>query len=333
MNKKSLRVKNTCEVIHLISIRTDLVYETMEAAAEQGVIDGINSEDVKSGDIEVNRITVKTEQAAQRIGRKSGRYSTVFCPGILEADGDTLLQMIDAIAAEIRALLPDGADATLLIVGLGNTSVTPDALGPMAVSNVVVTRHIKENMLDLYKEFQLGEVAAISPGVLGQTGVESAEIIKGVVGKIQPTAVIAIDALMSRKMSRLAATVQLSDTGITPGSGLNNSRSEISEQTIGIPVIAVGMPTVIDAATLACDVVEQAENRRDVSDPRADRSEQDQSRYELIRQSLSPYEMNLVVTPKHVDSIIQKAARLLGYSINRAMHPSLTLEDMASFLS
>ena len=185
----------------------------------------------------------------------------------------------------------------------------------------------------MYKEFQLGEVAAISPGVLGQTGVESAEIIKGVVGKIQPTAVIAIDALMSRKMSRLAATVQLSDTGITPGSGLNNSRSEISEQTIGIPVIAVGMPTVIDAATLACDVVEQAENRRDVSDPRADRSEQDQSRYELIRQSLSPYEMNLVVTPKHVDSIIQKAARLLGYSINRAMHPSLTLEDMASFLS
>ena len=297
----------------MISIRTDLVYETMEAAAEQGVIDGIISEDVKSGDIEVNRITVKTEQAAQRIGRKSGRYSTVFCPGILEADGDTLLQMIDAIAAEIRALLPDGADATLLIVGLGNTSVTPDALGPMAVSNVVVTRHIKENMLDLYKEFQLGEVAAISPGVLGQTGVESAEIIKGVVGKIQPTAVIAIDALMSRKMSRLAATVQLSDTGITPGSGLNNSRSEISEQTIGIPVIAVGMPTV--------------------SDPRADRSEQDQSRYELIRQSLSPYEMNLVVTPKHVDSIIQKAARLLGYSINRAMHPSLTLEDMASFLS
>lgn len=111
---------------------------------------------------------------------------------------------------------------------------------------------------------------------------ESAEIIKGVVGKIQPTAVIAIDALMSRKMSRLAATVQLSDTGITPGSGLNNSRSEISEQTIGIPVIAVGMPTVIDAATLACDVVEQAENRRDVSDLRADRSEQDQSRYELI---------------------------------------------------
>lgn len=158
--------------------------------------------------------------------------------------------------------------------------------------------------------------------MLGQTGVESAEIIKGVVGKIQPTAVIAIDALMSRKMARLAATVQLSDTGITPGSGLNNSRSEISAQTIGVPVIAVGMPTVIDAgdARLRRGRADREPARR--ADPRADRSDEEQARYELIRQSLSPYEMNLVVTPKHVDSIIQKAARLLGYSINRAMTPA-----------
>lgn len=300
----------------MANIRTDLVYETMESAAEQGTIDGIISQDEENGNIRINRITIETEAAAMRLSKKPGRYVTVFCDHLLEADGEDLIKLLETVGREIRTLLGDKAQGTLLVVGLGNDSVTPDALGPYTVDNVVVSRHIKSSMQKLYEELKLGDVAAVTPGVLGQTGVESFEIIKGLADRINPAAIIAIDSLMARKMERLASTVQLSDTGIVPGSGLNNNRSEISESTMGMPVISMGIPMVIDASTLAKDMLKDEE--------KAD---------ETIRSNLTPFEKELIVTPKQIDAIAKKSGKVLGYSINKAMHQSLTIEDMNSFLA
>jgi spore protease len=204
--------------------------------------------------------------------------------------------MILAVAQELRSLVGDFD--SLLIAGLGNGSVTPDALGPRTIAHVVVSRHIKSSLPQMYEEMKLGEVSAIAPGVLGQTGVESADIIRAVGQVVKPSAMIVIDSLAAMDRKRLCATVQLSDTGITPGSGIGNRRFELSRQTMGIPVIALGIPMVISASALG---------GRD--------------------------EDELIVTPKSIDLLIGRAARLLGYAINHLAHNGMTVEDMDSLLS
>lgn len=276
-------------------LRTDLVCELIDAHPELYSVKSPLSRESEAFGVKIRRISLNDEQA-EKIGRRAGRYHTLECQGLEHADGQTLLSMIQAVANELQSLI--GEFDSLLVAGLGNGSVTPDALGPRTVSHVVVSRHIKSNLPQMYEEMKLGEVSAIAPGVLGQTGVESADIIRAVGQVVKPSAMIVIDSLAAMDRKRLCATVQLSDTGITPGSGIGNRRFELSAQTMGIPVIALGIPMVISAAALG-----------------------------------GPDEEGLIVTPKSIDLLIGRASRLLGYAINRLVHCDMTVEDMDSLLS
>ena len=279
----------------MTDLRTDLVCELIDAQQElYSPKEPMSSQSEVFG-IKIRRISLNDAQAKE-IGRRAGRYHTLECEGLENADGQTLLNMIRAIAGELDGLIQDSS--RLMVAGLGNGSVTPDALGPRAVGNVIVSRHIKQSMPDVYQDMKLGEVAAIAPGVLGQTGVESADIIRAVADIVTPTALVVIDSWAALNRKRLCATVQLSDAGITPGSGIGNHRFELSKETMGLPVIAVGIPMVITAAALS------GEN-----------------------------DDNLIVTPKSIDLLIGRAARLIGYAINHHAHHGMTVEDMDSLLS
>lgn len=276
-------------------LRTDLVCELIDAHPELYSAKRPMSSESDVFGIKIRRISLDSRDA-RRLGRLPGHYHTLECKGLDVADGKTMLNMIGAVSGELERLL--GPVERLMVAGLGNSSVTPDALGPRTVSHIVVSRHIKTRMPQTYEQLKLGEVAALAPGVLGQTGVESADIIRAVCDIVKPTALIVVDSLAALERDRLCATVQLSDTGITPGSGIGNHRYELSRQTMGVPVIALGIPMVIRASAL--------------SDGEED---------------------GLIVTPKSIDLLIGRAARLLGYAINRYAHAGMTVEDMDSLLS
>lgn len=276
-------------------LRTDLVCELIDAHPELYSAKTPMSSETEVFGVKIRRISLNEEQA-QRLGRRPGRYHTLECKGLENADGQTLLSMIRAVAGELDQMVGDFE--SLMIAGLGNGSVTPDALGPRTVANVIVSRHIKSSLPQMYEQMKLGEVSALAPGVLGQTGVESADIIRAVSNVVKPSALIVIDSLAAMDRDRLCSTVQLSDTGITPGSGIGNRRFELSGQTMGVPVIAVGIPMVITAAALSGDG-----------------------------------EDDLIVTPKSIDLLIGRAARLLGYAINHCAHKGMSVEDMDSLLS
>lgn len=320
----------------MYNLRTDLAIEGREIAAEQGQIEGVESEELKIKNTLITRITVINEQGAKTIGKPIGKYITIEIADT-SGDSEAFTNAIEVISHEIAQMCGLKNEDTVLIAGLGNMKVTPDALGPKAVERVMVTRHLKENAPEFFNNSGLRQVAAISPGVLGQTGVETAEIIKGVIQKINPTVLIVIDALASRKMKRLATTVQISDTGIVPGGGVNNARGEISNYTMGIKVISIGVPTVVDAATLSSDVIDEVlksvgqKAGGEVIKLFEEYSKKD--KYELIKESLTPYDLNLVVTPKDIDFIIGEVSKTVGYAINKAMHNHITIEDMDAFLA
>ena len=276
-------------------LRTDLVCELIDAHPELYSAKTPMSSETEVFGVKIRRISLNEEQA-QRLGRCPGRYHTLECKGLENADGQTLLSMIRAVAGELEQMVGDFE--SLMIAGLGNGSVTPDALGPRTVANVIVSRHIKSSLPQMYEQMKLGEVSALAPGVLGQTGVESADIIRAVSNVVKPSALIVIDSLAAMDRDRLCSTVQLSDAGITPGSGIGNRRFELSGQTMGVPVIAVGIPMVITAAALSGDGAD-----------------------------------DLIVTPKSIDLLIGRAARLLGYAINHCAHKGMSVEDMDSLLS
>lgn len=215
--------------------------------------------------------------------------------------GNTLL---GRIARELAALLP--AKGTVLAAGLGNRSVTPDALGPLAAERVLATRYIKGELARVTGLEDLRAVAVVSPGVLGTTGIEASEVIKAVVQQIRPAAVIAVDALAARSPARLGCTVQISSVGISPGAGVGNARPRIDESTLGVPVVSMGIPTVVDAATLASDLLGKE-----------------------APEQVTPRGASMMVTPREIDLIISRGARLLGMAINRALNPSLTVEEFA----
>ena len=205
-----------------------------------------------------------------------------------------------------------------MIAGLGNITITADAIGPKALKHVIVTRHIKSASPDLFENLGLFDIAALSPGVLSQTGVETTEIIKSLVDKISPSLVIAIDSLASKNLERLATTVQLSDTGIAPGSGMGNRRISLNKETVGVPVISIGVPTVVDAGSLAYNVIEKISKKHNVS---ADI----ESYFEELGE-----EMQYFVTPKDTDLIINCLAKIIGYGINLAFHKKLAFDEMVS---
>lgn len=304
-----------------MALRTDLAVEAREIAQSSGALEGVTSEEVQKGKVTITRVHVLDQRGEKSIGKPVGNYITVEAQGIGDAEDEAFGDAVEAVAQELGEMIKPFGDGAVLVAGLGNAAMTPDAIGPRCVKNLLVTRHIAGELSKIQGLEGLRAVAAIAPGVLGQTGVEAGEIIKAIVSRINPVAVIVVDALASRRSSRLGNTVQLSDTGIVPGSGVGNSRFAINRETLGVPVISMGVPTVVDAATFALDILENAGMGADAGQE------------EQIRESIEPGGVTMFVTPRFIDLIVEHASRLAGLAINRALHPTVSTEDIQRLIS
>lgn len=323
------------------SIRTDLAVEAREIynnkfnRESEGVeIEEKNLEE----DIKITKVMITNEIGERNMGKPMGNYITIDMPEFTHYDGETMNRVSRALADSLSEIVDIRKDVTALVVGLGNWNVTPDALGPKVVSKTMVTRHLKQLIPNSIDE-EIRPVCALAPGVLGLTGIETGEIIKAVVDKIKPNLIICIDALASRKLERVNRTIQIGDTGISPGSGVGNKRMIISEKTLGIPVIAIGVPTVVDAATVANDsidlvldeMIKQATKGGEFYGMLKSIDKNEKGR--LIQELLSPYVGNLVVTPKEVDTVIDSVSRIIANGVNMALQPALELEEINQFLN
>jgi len=294
-----------------MNLRTDLAIEAGELK-QLGEKDGF-LETVSTGAIPVSRVRIVNENAATLTGKPMGTYATVFFDGAFSDDG-LFDEAVEKTAEVLREFLKN--IRSVLAVGLGNAEMTADALGPRVIDRLIVSRHLKDQLPELYRELALGDLSALRPGVLGQTGIETAELIRAAAETVKPDALLVFDALASRRVKRLCATVQISDTGISPGSGVGNHRSRIDRNTLGIPVISVGIPTVVDAATLTVDALEKIHATDGES--RIDRWTEDEG--DALRELLNGYENNLIVTPQDIDTLIERTAKLLSEAVNKAIH-------------
>lgn len=283
-----------------MQIRTDLALERRE------LITGETSENVQvrkytRGHAEITEIEICNAAGEKELGKPQGKYITVEIPEFAH-DSELLDGRLGAMVETLSSLLPK--EGAVLVAGLGNIDITPDALGPRTAHGIFATRHIDKALAQNLGFSDLREVCAVTFGVLGQTGLETAEALRGMVDTVHPCAVLTVDALASRSLARLGRTVQLTDTGITPGSGVGNARARIDHETLGVPVIAVGVPTVVDAATLIHDFT-------DGHTPHARHAREANT---------------MMVTPREVDTLVKRASRFLSLAINCALQPSLEPE-------
>lgn len=282
--------------------RTDLAVELFDPDSNQ-LPKGIRRKLRKSSVCSITEIIVDDMVAGIRIGKSKGRYITIETD-LLSAHPQDFAEQSSNISDELSALIPN--KERLLVVGLGNKSITPDALGPLSASRIIATRHVtKENVGSELSGLQLNSVSVLSAGVMGQTGIESSEMIYAVCEKVQPTCIIAIDALACSDISRLGTTIQITDSGISPGSGVQNRRKELSKETLGIPVIAIGVPTVVDMHSIVHSITGTAPDK---------------------------HLPNMMVTPRDIDKLIERTAHLLAFSINRTAQPKLSNEDILSLM-
>lgn len=289
------------------SVRTDLALEAKESFEEDDVeIRGVEIEEYQDEEREICTTIVKivTENGAKAMGKPVGNYITLEAPNMSAEDEDYHREISAVLAQHLENLLGEG-EQTVLVVGLGNREVTPDALGPDVVGNLKITRHIAKEYGRASLESCKKLVSAIVPGVMAQTGMETLEIIRGVVKETSPQAVIVIDALAARSIRRLNRTIQITDTGINPGSGVGNHRNGINEAVLGVPVIAIGVPTVVDAATIVNDCVEQAAETKE--------------RLQSIREKISPNLNTMFVTPKDIDETIRRVSFTISEGLNMAL--------------
>ncbi len=283
-----------------MDFRTDLALERCEFLGKKET-KGIEIEEFDAKKARVSRIAVTDENGEKLVGKPKGLYVTVEVAPFAQ-HAQFIDDSLEALVTEIRRLLPD--KGSVLVAGLGNMKITPDALGPKCASMIFSTRHITGELLKETGLTGLRSVSSFSTGVTGDTGAQAGEILKGLTDTLKPDAVITVDALAARSVSRLGNTVQMCSTGIVPGSGVGNARQEISEKTLGVPVIAVGVPTVVDAATLIADCSDQDD-------------------------TLLPDEMRMMmVTPREIDLMIERAAKLTALAINCALQPEISPEDM-----
>lgn len=287
----------------------------------------------------INRVRVENEEGSRLMKKPIGYYLTLEVPRLKEKDPELVEKVCKNLASELKKMIKLPIESTVLVIGLGNWNVTPDSLGPKVVQKLIVTRHLIQLMPEAYNnEKGIRPVCAISPGVLGITGIETGEVIKGLVEKLKPNLIIAIDALASRSMERISTTIQITDTGVYPGSGIGNKRMGITKETMGAPVIAIGVPTVVDAATMANDTldmligqfVRQAEPGSEFY-KLLQGLDKDQ-KYTLIREVLQPFVGQLVVTPKEIDSLIENTSKTLAGGINLALHPGIDYDEVSTFL-
>ena len=308
------------------SIHTDLALEEKERFESdhvevQGVI--LEEEYDKEREIRITKVKIETEKGARAMGKPVGTYITMEAPNVAVPDEEYHREISEELAKYIKELIKiEKEDYVVLVAGLGNRQVTPDALGPHVVDNLAITRHIVKE----YGKYAMGEDAvhmtsAIVPGVMAQTGMETLEIIKGIVKETKPDLVIAVDALAARNSKRLNRTIQIADTGINPGSGVGNHRNGITEETIGVPVIAIGVPTVVDAATIVNDTMENLIAALETSETLKGvgvvlQGYNATEKYELIKELISPHLNGMFVTPKDIDETIKR----IGYTISEGLN-------------
>jgi spore protease len=272
------------------------------------------------------------------MGKAKGSYITLEVPRLRENDKDLQEDVTRALAKEIEGMIKINNRSVILVVGLGNWNITPDALGPKVIDHLLVTRHVKEYLPDQIDE-SVRSVCAVAPGVLGITGIETSEIIQGIVDRIRPDLVIAVDALASRKLERVSTTIQIADTGINPGSGVGNNRKQLNRETLGIPVLAIGVPTVVDAATMANDtidmvldsMIEGATSGSEFYKMLKDMNRDD--KYKLIQEVLYPFYGQLMVTPKEVDRLIEDISIIIADGLNVAIHPGVDTKDLGRYIN
>ena len=309
-------------------IRTDLALESQERLQEdQADMRGIRVlEERRENGVIVSTVMIETENASVAMGRPKGTYITIEAPEMIEEDAGYHRDISLELAKIMRNLLPGkeieknlkkGLEVAALVVGLGNREVTPDALGPRVVDNLFITRHIlNEFGKYAFQREDVGKVSGIVPGVMAQTGMECVEILKGVVKETKPDFLITVDALAARSIRRLGRTIQLTDAGITPGSGIGNHRNAINRKSVGVPVISLGVPTVVDAATIVSDAMTEFISTLSLSDlQKLDERE----RQELARELLSPQLNGLFVTPKNIDDSIKNLSFLISEGLNIAL--------------
>lgn len=301
----------------MLKRRTDLALEAKqlweETAAQQTKLEGVEAvESLKEG-YSVSEVHILNDTGAQALGKPPGNYITITVSGLKRREEDAFGRAARVLAAELGSMLKLPEKAEVLVVGLGNRSITPDAVGPKVAEHTMATRHLVTQMPEHFGSFR--PVAAISAGVLGTTGMESSEMVKGVVDELKPTCVIAVDSLASRSLDRVCTTIQLADTGIIPGSGVGNHRAALNQETLGVPVYAVGVPTVVDGATLCADLLAEA------------------GKGDLEPEMLRGAGADLFVTPRDIDSSVADLAKVIGYGLNLALQPGLSIPDIDMFLS
>ena len=278
-----------------MSFRTDLAVEAIENMDQAANHQQVRQTERTLEGFSVNEVEIRTDHAAREIGKPRGRYLTLELDALIRREEDAFPRACRALSTLLRELLPSQApDGPVLVAGLGNRMITPDAIGPQAADHVIATRHLVEQVPDVFSSWR--PVSALAPGVLGQTGVETGEVVCGVLDRIRPSAVLAI-----------------ADTGITPGAGVGNARAALNEQTLGVPVIAIGVPTVVDGATLAHEIAGQlggptCEALEDLSRP-------------------------VMITTRDIDREVADISRMIGYAVNMALHPHLTVSDIDLYLS
>lgn len=300
--------------------RRDLYRKANHVAKE---IEGVETTEEQVDDkIKVTRVKITNEQGEQAIGKVKGNYITIDIKKMNTISEEDIELAAETLAIEMKHLIEENIQPKedILIVGLGNSDVTPDALGPKVIKDIDITRHIIQ-YLPQYIDENARPVSAIAPGVLGTTGIETVEIIKGVVENVRPKLLIVIDALASRSIERISSTVQLSDTGIVPGGGVGNTRKEITKNTLGIPVIAVGIPTVVETAVVVNDaldlLIEKLQEEARSNDFLNQLKEEDN--YQDIKEALLPKDYNLIVTPKEIDQLIMNMSSVVARGINKSL--------------
>ena len=312
------------------SVRTDLALEEKERFESDDVeVQGVVLEEDydEEQELRVTRVEIRTENGAKAMGKPVGTYLTLETPNLAIPDDESHMNIAARLCGHIRELVRKNAgnkegDLSVLVVGLGNREVTPDALGPYVADHLSVTRHIVKE----YGKYAMGLehaslISAIVPGVMGQTGMESTEIVRGIVKETHPDMVIAVDALAARNSKRLNRTVQIADTGIHPGSGIGNNRSGLTEESLGVPVIGIGVPTVVDAATIVNDTMENFIAALETSDSLKGvgevlRSYNAGEKYEFVKELIAPHLNGMFVTPKDVDEMIHQISHTISEALN-----------------
>ena len=294
-----------------MAFRTDLAVEAIENHKTAAALPHVRQSDRTLEGFAVHEVRILSEGAAREIGKPQGRYLTLELDALIRREEDAFPRACKALSTLLRELLPHPNDGPVLIAGLGNRMITPDAIGPQTADHVIATRHLVAQSPAIFADWR--PVSALAPGVLGQTGVETGEVICGVLDRVRPAAVIAVDALAAGRLSRLLRTVQLADTGITPGAGVGNARAALNEQTLSVPVIAVGVPTVVDGATLAHEISSQ------LGQPACE--------------ALDDLSQPVMITTRDIDREVADISRMIGYAVNMALHPHLSVADIDLYLS